>query len=181
MTFWPSDKVRTYFGLALMTVQIFIPFIILTFCYGKIVWVLTRRINTDLMKNKSSMDKSANCDPSIYGKTTGDPSKDKFQLARKNTVKTLIIVACCFIICWSQNEIMYFLYNCGYDINFNTTYFQFTILMVFINCTVNPFIYLIKYRDYQEALKTFLHCDKKQEGDSGSYLSTSVSKSTGTK
>ena len=126
------------------------------------------------MKPKSAMGKSENCsDPSIYDKTATDTTKDKFELARKNTVKTLIIVACCFIICWSQNEIMYFLYNCGHDINFNATYFQFTILMVFLNCTVNPFIYLIKYRDYQDALKIFFNCNKKQEGDSGSYSSSS--------
>ena len=69
-----------------MTVQIFIPFIILTFCYGKIVWVLTRRINNDLMKPKSAMGKSENCsDPSIYDKTATDTTKDKFELARKNT------------------------------------------------------------------------------------------------
>ena len=182
MTFWPSDKVRTYFGLGLMTVQIFIPLIILTICYGKILWVLTRRINTDLIETKYTVDKSQDCiDQAICDKTltqATDPGKDKFQLARKYTVKTLLIVSCCFIICWSQNEIMYFLYNCGYDINFNTTCFQFTILLVFLNCTVNPFIYLIKYRDYQEALKTFLNCNKKQESDS--KIISSESKSTNT-
>ena len=54
------------------------------------------------------------------------------------------------------------MYNCGYDKQFNGIYFDFTLLMVFINCTVNPFIYLIKYKDYQEALRTFFHCDKDQ-------------------
>ena len=96
MAFWPSNKVRTYVGLGLITLQMFMPFIVLIICYGKIVWVLTRRINNDLMKPQSALDKSQNCrDPSIE---ITDPSKDKFQLARKNTIKTLIIVACCFII-----------------------------------------------------------------------------------
>ena len=27
--------------------------------------------------------------------------------------------------------------------------------MAFCNCTINPFIYLVKYRDYQIALKEF--------------------------
>ena len=131
---------------------------ILIICYGKIVWVLTRRINNAMISSHNESGSTV--------KQTTDASKDKFQLARRNTIKTLLIVACCFILCWSQNQIMYFLYNCGYDINTNTAYFQFTVLMVFVNCTVNPFIYLIKYRDYQEALKLFFHCNKKQEGDS---------------
>ena len=52
------------------------------------------------------------------------------------------------------------MYNLGYKADWNSTYFQFTVLMVFLNCTVNPFIYLIKYKDYQTALKKLLGCDK---------------------
>ena len=130
-------------------------------CYGKIVWVLTRRIKTDLINSKRTMDNSNISKVNVIAMhQVAEPGKDKFQLARRNTIKTLLIVAYCFIICWSQNTILYFMYNCGYDINFNTAYYEFTILMVFINCTVNPFIYLINYRDYQEALKTLFYCNK---------------------
>ena len=132
---------------------------VLIICYGKIVWVLTRRINTDLVINKSPIDSSKNVsDPADDVKTVKqatDAGKEKFQLARRNTIKTLLIVGLCFIICWSQNQIIYFMHNCGYEVNFNTTYFQSTVVMVFLNCIVNPFIYLIKYRDYQEALRYF--------------------------
>ena len=165
---------RTAFGVVLMFIQFFGPVMILIICYGKIVWVLTRRINTDLMKSRSVSVGSDNISGSTVGTISqgADTGKDKFQLARRNTIKTLLIVACCFIICWSQNEITYFMYNCGYDLDFNSTYHQFTILMVFFNCTINPFIYLIKYRDYQKALKDFFHCNKKQGGDSS--LNSSV-------
>ena len=57
---WPSEEVKTAFGLCLMFIQFFIPFIVLILCYGKIVWVLTRRINTDLIKPKSTVDDSNN-------------------------------------------------------------------------------------------------------------------------
>ena len=161
---WPSDTVKTVFGFGLITIQFFIPLMVLVICYGKIVWVLTRRINTDLIKPKSAMNDSENVsNPTDYAKImtqATDTGKDKFQLARRNTIKTLLIVACCFIICWSQNQVRYLMFNCGYDLDFNSTYHQFTILMVFLNCTVNPFIYLFKYRDYQEALKKCLHCNK---------------------
>ena len=60
------------------------------------------------------------------------------------------------------------MYNLGYKADWNSTYFHFTVLMVFLNCTVNPFIYLIKYRDYQTALrKLFGYERKKPEEDSG--------------
>ena len=175
--FWPSEEMRTAFAVVLVFIQFFGPVMVLIICYGKIVWVLTRRINTDLMKSKSARDSSDNVSSSTVGTISqgADTGKDKFQLARRNTIKTLLIVACCFIICWSQNQIMYFVFNIGYDINFNTTYFQITVLMVFLNCTVNPFIYLIKYRDYQKALKIFFGCNKCKESDSS--LNSSVTSS----
>ena len=157
---WPSDTVKTVFGFGLITIQFFIPLMILIICYGKIVLVLTRRINTDLIKLKSPVNNSENVGNPAGNAQATDTGKDKFQLARRNTIKTLLIVACCFIICWSQNQVRYLMFNCGYDLDFNSTYHQFTILMVFLNCTVNPFVYLLKYRDYQEALKKCFHCNE---------------------
>ena len=154
-----------------MFIQFFIPVMVLIICYGQIIWVLTRRINTDLVKNYFDYANETTDNAGTNTKAV-DPGKEKFQLARRNTIKTLLIVGFCFIICWSQNQIMYFMYNCGYNINFNTIYFEFTILMVFLNCTVNPFIYLIKYRDYQEALKLLVICGKSQR------MSNSLNSST---
>ena len=162
---WPSKEVKTVFGIRLLFFQLFIPFIVLTVCYGKILWVLSRRINTDFMKTKhgnSEHISEPTPDAKIVKQTT-NTANYKFQLARRNTIKTLLIVGLCFIICWSQNQIIYFIYNCGYELDFNNTYYQYTILMVFVNCTVNPFIYLIKYRDDQETLRTFFHCQNEQE------------------
>ena len=98
----------------------------------------------------------------------------------EETINTLLLVGLCFIICWSQNQELYIMYNCGYDLNFNSTYLQVTIPMVFCNCTVNPFIYLIEYRDYQEALKIFLHCFTNGHQGSNSVSSTSLHSSNQT-
>ena len=106
-----------------MFIQFFIPVIILIICYGKIVWVLTRRINTDLIEDKSS--KTAKHD-------IENNSKDKFQLARRNTIKTLLIVGLCFIICWSQNQVRYFMHNCGYEIDFRSTIIRLLFLWCFL-------------------------------------------------
>ena len=155
MYVWPkTEEARKAFAITTICIQFFIPLIVLVFCYGRIVWMLTTRINTDLLQNKS---KISNIEQ-VSDTNVGNTSKDKFQVARKNTIITLLIVGLCFIICWSQNQIEYLMYNLGYSIDFNSSYHNFTVLMVFINCTVNPFIYLIKYRDYQEALKKFFSC-----------------------
>ena len=172
VSIWPSDVARTAAGMSITFIEFLIPFTILIFCYCKIIWVLTRRINTDLIQNMTDNSGTNNSGRAKSGK---DTSKDLFQLARKNTIKTLLIIGFCFIICWSQNQASYFMYNFGFYVDFNSTYFQFGILMVFLNCTVNPFIYLIKYRDYQEALKTFLYCTKNGQNGNLHSMSTSLS------
>ena len=139
-TFWPSPLFKTIFGFFNIFVMFFIPLIVLVYCYGRIVRILTRRIESNL-------------------DNTGTQS-EKFILARTNTVKTLLLVGLCFIICWSDNQVYYFIFNLGYKVNFNGNHYKFGILMVFFNCTINPFIYLLQYRDYQQALKHFVACTK---------------------
>ena len=169
VSIWPSDVARTVAGVSISFIEFLFPFTVLIFCYCRIIWVLTRRIKTDLMQNMTKNDNSR-----TY--STKDTGKDLFQSARKNTIKTLLIIGFCFIICWSQNQVSYFMYNFGFYVNFNSIYFQLGILMVFLNCTVNPFIYLIKYRDYQEALKSFIYCTGNKRD--GNVHSMSVTNST---
>ena len=58
----------------------------------------------------------------------------------------------CFVLCWSNNKIYYILDHLGFHANWNGTYYKFTVLMVFLNCTVNQFIYLINYQESFEIM-----------------------------
>ena len=135
--FWPSVMFSTIFAIILIIIQFVIPLFVLVYCYGRILWILTRRIDSEL------------------NNTTNHTYT--FQTARNNTIKTLLIVAICFVICWSNNQVYYTMYNLGYKVDWNGVYYKFTVLMVFLNCTVNPFIYLVKYKDYQVALRSCLN------------------------
>ena len=55
------------------------------------------------------------------------------------------------------------MHNLGFETDRNSTYYHLIVLMVEFNSTVNPFIYFIKYRDYQEALKQLLGFKKKEK------------------
>ena len=139
--FWQSVLLSSVVGIILIFIQFLIPLFILIYCYGRIVWILIRGIDSKL------------------NNTSG--GADTFQTARNNTTKTLLIVALCFIICWSNNQVYYTMYNLGYQVDWNGVYYKFTVLMVFLNCTVNPFIYLVKYKDYQVALRSLLDHNRK--------------------
>ena len=137
-SFWPSVLFSSIFGVFLFIIEFIGPLIILIYCYARIVWVLTRGIDSKL--------------------ETISTRADTFQLARKNTLKTFFMISICFVICWSCEQGFYFMFNIGYNVDFNGTFYHVSILMAFINCTINPFIYLIKYKDYQQALKHCFNC-----------------------
>ena len=135
------------------------------YCYGRIVWVLTRRIDSKLDKMEISTQRNSS------DNKMQTVIRDKFQLARQNTIKTFLLVGLCFIICWSNDQIFFLMFNLGYNVDFNGIYYKFCVLMVFLNCTVNPFIYLLKYRDYQHSLREFFGCNRE---DLNLRLSTSI-------
>ena len=78
-----------------------------------------------------------------------------FEVARRNTLKTFVLIGVSFIICWGPDQIYFLLYNLGYEMNIdkNSSFIKFVIFLVYLNCTINPFIYVIKYKDYHVALK----------------------------
>ena len=124
------------------------------------MWILTRKIHSNLDNKQRNVSESE----SVLSR--------RFLAARNNTVKTFLLVGICFIICWVNDEVYYLMYNLGYDADWNGTYFKFCVIMVFLNCTVNPFVYLIKYQDYQVALKQFF--TKEKQFSNLSYSSSEI-------
>ena len=150
--FWSSPLVRSIFGVSLIILSSFIPIFILVYCYGRIAWVLIRRIDSKLSSIGLNL--------------------DTFHVARTNTIKTFLTVALCFMICLSSSQIYYLMYNLGYEADFNGMFFNFTVLMTFVNCTINPFIYFVKYKDFKDALRQCYFYSKSDSQNSSSQRNT---------
>ena len=142
-------------GIYVVIVVVFLPVSILIFVYGRIAWVLSRKATKDILADK--IDVGEGNDKVVNAST--DLRKKNYQLATRNTIKTLVLVAVCFVICWTGNQVWFLLYNIGYEVAFDSEVYQFFVLMVCVNCTINPFIYLVQYKEYQAALKTLV-CKK---------------------
>ena len=155
---WPSTLLQKVVGLIVTCLEFFIPLIILVYCYGRIIWVLSRRMDSDL--------------------NTSNLQAQTFELARTNTIKTMFTVALCFVICLSNSQIYYLMSNLGFQADWNSPFYKFTVVMTFLNCTINPFIYLTRYTDFQKALMKSFGCVKSRESQNShtktSTLSTSM-------
>ena len=149
--FWPSYAFQRGFGLYLVFSNFLLPVLILIYCYCWILWILQQCITSGL-----------------ESRTSGSA---KFQTAKTNVIKTLLIVVLFFFLCFLSEETFYLLYNLGYEVDWDGVYYKFSVVMVFLNCTVNPFIYLFNYKDFQKVMKNLFCSDELQE-DGQSQLQT---------
>ena len=79
------------------------------------------------------------------------------QKAKRNVIKILAIVTICYFICWLPNKIYISMFMLGKISSFGHL-FQATVIMVFINCCINPIIYIAKYDDFKKGLAMLFRC-----------------------
>ncbi|KAK2141605.1 hypothetical protein LSH36_1070g00029 [Paralvinella palmiformis] len=140
---WPSPEIQRAVGLLTITLQFFLPILIIAFAYIRIVVILRRGVTT-----KGS---SKNSNPQ-------DARRDKrMKRARTNVIKTLVMVAMSFVLCWSPNQFFFLVYNIGVELDFNGTFYHFTVIAVFLNSCINPFIYAFQYDQFKNELLNRCH------------------------
>ena len=65
--------------------------------------------------------------------------------AKRNILITLAWVCALYVICWTPQGVYFFIINMTGEIDFVSDFNNFAILMIYLNCCVNPFVYLAKY------------------------------------
>ena len=124
-----------------------IPASVLIYCYCRIIWVLRKRATSKMEA------------------TTSASGSEKFKMAERNIIRTLLVVVLFFFLCIGYANIFYLFYTFGYEIDWNSGYYTFSVVMVFLSCTVNPFIYLFNYKDFQRGLKNLFCCIKQNKNE----------------
>ena len=71
--------------------------------------------------------------------------QEKLAKVRSNILKTLALVSFCFVFCWAGNQIWFFMFGLGYPLDFSSPFYTFSVFAVYVNCSINPFIYIMKY------------------------------------
>ncbi|KAI0213807.1 Cholecystokinin receptor [Lamellibrachia satsuma] len=89
--------------------------------------------------------------------TTQDALHKQTEKAKKNVLKMLTYVTASYFICWIPNKIYIIMYMLGITSDFGIIY-QSTVILVFINCCINPIIYIAKYNAFKMALTALFRC-----------------------
>ncbi|KAK2142981.1 hypothetical protein LSH36_890g00021 [Paralvinella palmiformis] len=141
---WPSIRTAQMVGITMAGLQYFFPLFTFVYCYSRIIAVIRSRVKVAPQPTQLS-------NQSFRVRATN------FRQAMKNTIKTLILVAASFVVCWTVNEMLILMYFLGYPVDFSGTCYQVSVVAVFSNSCINPIIYLAHYDDFRYALRQLFY------------------------
>ena len=141
--------------MSIVVAEFMVLLMILIYCYGRILWIIRARIGSKMGRQ--------------------DALTAKFELAKNNVIKTLFLVAFWFFICYLGSEMYDLFFYLGFEIDWNGSYYKFVVSMRFLNCTINPFIYLINYKDFQQAMIGQFCCRTSQNNDNSTDSIATIS------
>ncbi|XP_033104202.1 QRFP-like peptide receptor [Anneissia japonica] len=140
--YWNKIQIQKLGGIHALLFMYILPTVIIVFAYGKIVYKLYVK--------------------RLRGPRCFNNRRDENQ---RNIIVTFIIVSIAYMVCWTPDMILYFVYNLtGGEKPPNMSsgnLHRSTVLLSVSNVVVNPFIYALKYKLFRKGLiKIF----RKQDG-----------------
>ena len=133
--YWPNRMVSQIVGLCTVSTQYFFPMSVLIFCYSRMVWVLRRR-------------------GGHVSDSGGHHSRNQSMArARSNVFKTMALVSLLFVLCWTMNQMYWFLNNLGVSVDTDSDFYKFTVAMIFVNCCTTPIVYIVMYESFQKGIR----------------------------
>ncbi|XP_072047191.1 allatostatin-A receptor-like [Amphiura filiformis] len=154
-------------GIIIFCVQYFLPILVMLFAYGHIIFVLSKN-----QRGRSTSLTSENRPVNTHPETL----EESLKRARRNVLKTLILVFVAFVVCWTPNQLAYLFYNLGYNVTYGSTAFRITILMAQSNSAVNFIVYGFKYKQFRRGLRKLFRCpmsiEPAQPGSANIYTVT---------
>ncbi len=154
-TEWLTNELSIFGSVISFLVQFVLPVTIMIFCYIVIIKILRQKVKVG-----------------NFVSHTQDSGQDKKE---KNVLKTLALVSVTFIVCWTPNLAIYYLHLAKIiDMTLiSESFFHTTVVLVFLNFCLNPFIYAAQYKDFQKQMKKL--CGRAASVDSATTGTSSVS------
>ena len=127
---WPSKTVAVATGILNVSLQFFVPLIIMILCYLFMIRSIKSKV--------SDVDNQAH---SGGNKTS------------RNVFKTLAILTIICIVCWAPHSVLHLLYLSGVIKSFSNDFYHFSVYIFLLNSCINPVIYSAQYKDFQRQVK----------------------------
>ena len=137
----PTADLNLANGLMYLLLNYFIPLIAMFYFYGAMLRIM--------LKRKPALKPAGQNDNNQQDKKAAN----KMSTAQKNLTKTLVIITLCFILCLSWDQLMWFFYVVGVTKDYYGDLFYYSFYLSCFSSCINPFIYIINYRDFKVGIK----------------------------
>ena len=132
-----DQSLRRASGVVFFVMQYLIPITVFITCYSRMFIRLRTHVHPEA--------------PNLCHEATVKKAR-----ARRNVLKTLLLVVIGYIMCNTWNQLTFLAFNFGAPLDFSSNYYNFTVISMFANCCINPFLYALQYRPYQNELRKVL-------------------------
>ncbi|XP_070543746.1 galanin receptor type 1-like [Ptychodera flava] len=129
---WPSFAYMQFTGTAIFLLTYLLPMVFMIFAYVS----MFKHVRVDILP--------ANATPP----QTSNP--------RRKLIQMLCIVASAFFICWTPNQWLFLFANNGAYVDFQSWYYEATVLIAVSNSCLNPFIYAFRSQKFRKAIRQLL-------------------------
>ncbi|XP_033631801.1 dopamine receptor 1-like [Asterias rubens] len=152
-------------GAIFICIKFFLPVFIMVFAYASIMFVLKKGVQRLAVAPRVITVAPVDTAPrvvTVAGSVTStappavETRDNSLRRARRNTFKTLLIVFISFLVCWAPNQIVFFLFNLGWPLDFGGNIYVISVSLVAVNSCINPIIYGIKYKRFREGVRKLL-------------------------
>ena len=130
--------------VALFSWRFIIPLIFFVFCYWKIISALRRnaKVGNIGQTEQNTTGPSTSASAAATTAATDASSRSKpLSKTQKNVIKTMIVVTCCFIVCWLPLQFLLVGRLCGLQGFSSLSVYRALGMMASVNFIANPFIY----------------------------------------
>ncbi|XP_077984700.1 histamine H2 receptor-like [Glandiceps talaboti] len=152
---WSSPTFGKFVGISNAFAQYFIPLIVMSVAYIRCIVVLKQKSLADVHTCQS----------------LENAPTDSLKRARLNVLKMLILVFLAYALCWGPNQVVFFAFCMGVPLDFGSSLYHTTVVLGYINSSINPFIYALKYRQFQKGVR-LVFCPK----SSNTVANTSIAR-----
>src|SRR6218665_2332215 len=90
---------------------------------------------------------------SVAPRSTSTATESVSSRARKNILKTLLVVVVCLAFSGSFKQVLALINGLGiYAVDWSGAMYKVSLSLQFSNCCINPFIYMFKYKEFQKGV-----------------------------
>ncbi|KAJ8043427.1 Orexin receptor type 2 [Holothuria leucospilota] len=156
-----------------------IPVVVMSFVYISILKKLREGAQRNILEPTSTTT-TRNTDPSSFLQPPSDRNQHTNEVparstqdvstpitqnnsrsrARRNVMATMFIVCVVYAVCITPNQIYFFLFILGANLDLSNVFYVVSVFMSATNICVNPLIYACKYRKFQKGVRA-LFCKTK--------------------